>query len=85
MVTVFGVPLGLIQAQAFNGLQQGMLLALISAGLTIIYGALGVLNLAHGALYTVGAYAGFLAYAADRVVPARAACGRRSPRSSPGW
>lgn len=63
MITVFGLPLGLIQAQAFNGLQQGMLLALISAGLTIIYGALGVLNLAHGALYVVGAYAGFVAYA----------------------
>jgi branched-chain amino acid transport system permease protein len=60
---IFGVPLGLIQAQAFNGLQQGMLLALISAGLTIIYGTLGVLNLAHGALYTIGAYAGFVAYA----------------------
>lgn len=63
MITVFGVPLGLVQAQAFNGLQQGMLLALISAGLTIIYGALGVLNLAHGALYVVGAYAGFVTYA----------------------
>ena len=63
MITVFGIPLGLIQAQAFNGLQQGMLLALISAGLTIIYGALGVLNLAHGALYVVGAYAGYLTYA----------------------
>lgn len=55
-------PWGLIEAQAFNGLQQGMLLALISAGLTIIYGTLGVLNLAHGALYTVGAYAGYVAY-----------------------
>ena len=60
---MFGIPLGLIQAQAFNGLQQGMLLALISAGLTIIYGALGVLNLAHGALYVVGAYAGYVVYA----------------------
>ena len=63
MITVFGIPLGLIQAQACNGLQQGMLPALISAGLTIIYGALGVLNLAHGALYVVGAYAGYITYA----------------------
>lgn len=55
-------PWALVEAQAFNGLQQGMLLALISAGLTIIYGALGVLNLAHGALYTIGAYAGYVAY-----------------------
>lgn len=57
-------PWALVEAQMFNGLQQGMLLALISAGLTIIYGTLGVLNLAHGALYTLGAYAGFVAYQA---------------------
>lgn len=65
MTELFGItlpPWGLVEAQAFNGLQQGMLLALISAGLTIIYGTLGVLNLAHGALYTVGAYAGYVAY-----------------------
>jgi branched-chain amino acid transport system permease protein len=62
---ILGIPLppwALVEAQAFNGLQQGMLLALISAGLTIIYGALGVLNLAHGALYTIGAYAGYMTY-----------------------
>ncbi|HEY5363590.1 MAG TPA: branched-chain amino acid ABC transporter permease, partial [Aestuariivirga sp.] len=36
--------------------------ALISSGLTIIYGTLGVLNLAHGALFMVGGYAGWFAY-----------------------
>jgi branched-chain amino acid transport system permease protein len=40
----------------------GALLALISSGLTIIYGALGVLNLAHGAMFMLGGYAGFVAY-----------------------
>src|ERR1700719_2240723 len=49
-------------SQVFNGLVQGALLALISSGLTIIYGTLGVLNLAHGAMFMLGGYAGFLAY-----------------------
>ena len=40
----------------------GALLALISSGLTIIYGTLGVLNLAHGAMFMVGGYAGVVAY-----------------------
>src|SRR5580693_662475 len=51
-------------SQVFNGLALGALLALISSGLTIIYGTLGVLNLAHGALFMIGGYAGFLAYQA---------------------
>jgi branched-chain amino acid transport system permease protein len=49
-------------SQFFNGLVLGALLALISSGLTIIYGTLGVLNLAHGALFMLGGYAGWLAY-----------------------
>src|SRR3954465_4619405 len=49
-------------SQVFNGLALGALLALISSGLTIIYGTLGVLNLAHGALFMMGGYAGFVAY-----------------------
>jgi len=53
--------LPLFFSQLFNGLATGLLLSLISAGLTIIYGTLGVLNLAHGALFMVGAYAGFVA------------------------
>jgi branched-chain amino acid transport system permease protein len=51
-------------SQLFNGLASGALLALISAGLTIIYGTLGVLNLAHGALFMLGGYAGYVAYTA---------------------
>ena len=49
-------------SQCFNGLVLGALLALISSGLTIIYGTLGVLNLAHGAMFMLGGYAGWLAF-----------------------
>jgi len=51
-------------SQLFNGLALGALLALISSGLTIIYGTLGVLNLAHGAMFMLGGYAGYVAYEA---------------------
>jgi branched-chain amino acid transport system permease protein len=51
-------------SQLFNGLAQGALLALISSGLTIIYGTLGVLNLAHGAMFMLGGYAGYVAFTA---------------------
>ena len=51
-------------SQLFNGLALGALLALISSGLTIIYGTLGVLNLAHGAMFMLGGYAGYAAYQA---------------------
>jgi branched-chain amino acid transport system permease protein len=49
-------------SQLFNGLAAGTLLALISSGLTIIYGTLGVLNLAHGAMFMLGGYAGYVVY-----------------------
>jgi len=51
-------------SQLFNGLASGLLLALISSGLTIIYGTLGVLNLAHGAMFMLGGYAGYVAFQA---------------------
>ncbi|HVV61026.1 MAG TPA: branched-chain amino acid ABC transporter permease [Pseudolabrys sp.] len=53
----------LLWAQLFNGLTLGALLVLVAMGLTIIFGALGVINFAHGAFYMVGAYAGYVAYA----------------------
>ena len=49
-------------SQLFNGLALGALLALISSGLTIIYGTLGVLNLAHGAMFMLGGYAGYMVF-----------------------
>jgi branched-chain amino acid transport system permease protein len=51
-------------SQLINGLALGALLALISSGLTIIYGTLGVLNLAHGAMFMLGGYAGYVAWTA---------------------
>lgn len=44
--------------QALNGLQFGVTLFMMAAGLTLIFGVMGVINLAHGSLYMVGAYAG---------------------------
>jgi branched-chain amino acid transport system permease protein len=51
-------------SQLFNGMASGALLALIASGLTIIYGTLGVLNLAHGAMFMLGGYAGYVAFEA---------------------
>ncbi|MEP1775378.1 MAG: branched-chain amino acid ABC transporter permease, partial [Nitratireductor sp.] len=42
--------------QLLNGLQLGVFLFLVSAGLTLIFGIMGVINLAHGSLYMIGAY-----------------------------
>jgi branched-chain amino acid transport system permease protein len=56
--------MSLFMSQVFNGLALGVLLALIATGLTIIYGTLGVINFAHGALFVVGAYAGFSLFTA---------------------
>lgn len=42
--------------QLLNGLQLGIFLFLVSAGLTLIFGIMGVINLAHGSLYMIGAY-----------------------------
>jgi len=47
----------LIVEQILNGLQFGVTLFLMSAGLTLIFGVMGLINLAHGSLYMVGAFA----------------------------
>jgi branched-chain amino acid transport system permease protein len=47
-------------AQLLNGVQYGLLLFLIASGLTLIFGVLGVINLAHGSLFMIGAYLAFL-------------------------
>lgn len=54
--------LNLILIQSLNGLQFGVLLFLIAAGLTLVFGVMGVINLAHGALYMMGAYFGVAIY-----------------------
>jgi branched-chain amino acid transport system permease protein len=50
--------------QILNGLQFGVMLFLLSAGLTLVFGVMGLLNLAQGSLYMIGAYAA--AYAGAR-------------------
>jgi branched-chain amino acid transport system permease protein len=52
----------LILEQALNGLQFGLMLFLLAAGLTLVFGIMDCINLAHGSLYMVGAY--FVAAAA---------------------
>ena len=46
----------LITEQTLNGLQLGVMLFLMAAGLTLVFGIMNLVNLAHGALYMVGAY-----------------------------
>ncbi len=47
----------LIAEQVLNGLQYGVMLFLMAAGLTLVFGVMGLINLAHGSLYMVGAFA----------------------------
>jgi len=46
----------LLVEQLLNGLQFGLMLFLIAAGLTLVFGIMDVMNLAHGSLYMAGAY-----------------------------
>ena len=43
--------------QTLNGLQFGVMLFLMAAGLTLVFGVMGLINLAHGSLYMIGAFA----------------------------
>ena len=49
--------LSLLAEQLLNGLQLGVMLFLVAAGLTLVFGVMGVINLAHGSLYMIGAFA----------------------------
>jgi branched-chain amino acid transport system permease protein len=46
----------LVLVQIFNGIQYGFLIFLAASGLTLVFGILGVINLAHGSFYMLGAY-----------------------------
>ncbi|HLS87992.1 MAG TPA: branched-chain amino acid ABC transporter permease, partial [Burkholderiales bacterium] len=46
----------LVFEQLLNGLQYGVMLFLMAAGLTLVFGIMNLVNLAHGSLYMVGAY-----------------------------
>ena len=50
--------LGLFLVQGLNGLQFGVLLFLVAAGLTLVFGVMDFINLAHGVQYMLGAYLG---------------------------
>ena len=50
------MPLSLIAEQPLNGLQFGLMLFLLAAGLTLVFGIMDMINLAHGSLYMIGAY-----------------------------
>ncbi len=55
--------------QCLNSLQYGLLLFLVASGLTLIFGIMGVINLAHGSFYMIGAYMAFaLAPVVDRTL-----------------
>jgi branched-chain amino acid transport system permease protein len=53
----------LVLEQALNGLQFGIMLFLMAAGLTLVFGIMNMVNLAHGSLYMIGAYLASAAYA----------------------
>jgi branched-chain amino acid transport system permease protein len=51
-----GVDASLLASQAFTGLGLGVIFVLLAVGLSLIFGLMGVVNFAHGALYMLGAY-----------------------------
>jgi branched-chain amino acid transport system permease protein len=57
---VFGVPVAVILGQLMLGLVNGAFYAMLSLGLAVIFGLMGVVNFAHGAFYTLGAFAALL-------------------------
>src|ERR1700710_224287 len=64
MTEIFGVPIQALFGQLLLGLVNGSFYAMLSLGLAVIFGLLGVVNFAHGALYMLGAYVGW--YTQDR-------------------
>jgi branched-chain amino acid transport system permease protein len=59
-MTVIGVPLPAILGQLTLGLVNGSFYALLSLGLAVIFGLLGIVNFAHGAFYMLGAFAAYI-------------------------
>jgi len=60
VTTVFGIPVAVILGQLMLGLVNGSFYALLSLGLAVIFGLMRVVNFAHGAFYTLGAFAALL-------------------------
>ena len=59
-----GVPFDQVLIQTVNGIVAGLILALVSSGLTLIFGIMDVVNFAHGELFMLGAYVGVVTMAA---------------------
>ena len=57
---IFGIPLQAFLGQLLLGLVNGAFYAMLSLGLAVIFGLLGIVNFAHGALYMVGAFAAWI-------------------------
>ena len=62
--TGVGAPMIAVVEQVLNGVQLGVMLFLMAAGLTLIFGIMNVINLAHGSLYMLGAYVAAAVFAA---------------------
>ena len=58
---IFGIPMQAFAGQLMLGLVNGSFYAMLSLGLAVIFGLLGIVNFAHGALYMIGAYVAWLA------------------------
>jgi branched-chain amino acid transport system permease protein len=54
-----GFSLDILAVQAIHGLVYGMLIFMVASGLTLVFGMMGILNLAHAAFYMLGAYAAY--------------------------
>src|SRR3569832_2882090 len=61
MTEIFGYPIPVILGQLLLGLVNGSFYAMLSLGLAVIFGLLGVVNFAHGAFYMLGAFAAYVA------------------------
>ena len=61
MTEIFGIPLQAFAGQLLLGLVNGSFYAMLSLGLAVIFGLLGIVNFAHGALYMIGAYVAWIA------------------------
>ena len=66
----------LVLVQGLNGLQLGVMLFLMAAGLTLVFGVMDLINLAHGSLYMVGAYLTASLCAAGSTASCSACCWR---------
>ena len=69
------MPTTLLVVQILNGLQLGVMLFLIAAGLTLVFGVMDFVNLAHGVQYMLGAYLAVMFYGMTENFARRAGLG----------